>query len=378
MKTSSNSMQIEDSCSLLLFAEEGRMFNMLVDHAERFPEASPYLMLTILPFCAITVHDGVIFARKRFGKGLPFDTQDINSLRNRTKSLSSKGLSLRDYSEEAVSLTGQLSSYMKSHTGLLGPLLNAIQPDTSIVYHDGLPVLTSYVYVRYVAAEHDKGSPIPNEDDSRQLGYDIGKAAAINCVVADIAGIKAENCEAREFVTVSKDLHFSKLIAPVADKGIGNRACFFMLSELLTQINSVEALHKSGFFSDLLYLKFQTAALLTAARSIKSFTNSAMPAAAKFGCTEDGLKLLSSVIPREMRRAIEKTKRLRHAFVHYDFINLVGEEKCKGSAPFDVLESGIQMTVGISTKEYFANLHDAAIFVARGISNLIELPSPAG
>ncbi len=57
-------MQIEDSCSLLLFAEEGRMFSMLVDHAERFPEASPYLMLTILPFCAITVHDGVIFARK--------------------------------------------------------------------------------------------------------------------------------------------------------------------------------------------------------------------------------------------------------------------------------------------------------------------------
>lgn len=376
MKTSSNSMQIEDSCSLLLFAEEGRMFSMLVDHAKRFPEASPYLMLTILPFCAITVHDGVRFARKYLGSSLPSDTEDINRLRNRTKSLSADGLSFKDYSDETATVVAELSSLMKNHTGLLGPIINAIQPETSIVYHDGLPILTSYVHARYVEKKHGAGSPLLNEGENCQIGFDIGKAAAINCKVAESIGLTAESCEAEKFNVVSRDLHFPRLLAPLASKGVRNEACFFMLSELLTQINSVEALHRSGFFSDLLYLKFQSAALLTAVRSMKSFATSAMSSPAEFGCTADSIKLLSSAIPRKTRKAIEKTAGLRNAFVHYDFLTLVGEKECNGEPPLAILEKGIQKTVGTSIEEYYAMLQDSAACLSRNIAEAIELPSP--
>lgn len=172
MKTSSSSMQTEDSCSLLLFAEEGRMFNLLVDHTERFPETSPYLMLSILPFCAITVHDGVRFARKYFGSSIPSDTEDINRLRNRIKSLSASGLSFKDYSDETVTVVTELSSLMKNHTGLLGPILNTIQPETSIAYYDSLPILASYVFARYVEKKHETGSSLLNEEEYRQIGID--------------------------------------------------------------------------------------------------------------------------------------------------------------------------------------------------------------
>lgn len=376
MTIAPDSMQIADSCSLLLFAEEGRMFNLIVDHADRFPEQSPHLMLAILPFCAITVHDGVRFARKHFDSSLPFDSEDINRLRNRTKSLSENGLSFRDYSEKTVVLVAELSSYMKNHTGLLGPILNAIQPDTSIVYHDGLPILASYVHARYVEKRHGESSLLPGRDESHQIGFDIGKAASINCKVAESAGLKADNCKAEKFTTVSRDLHFSRLLAPLASKEIRNEACFFMLSELLTQINSVEALHRSGFFSDLLYLKFQSAALLTAVRSMKSFVNSAISSPAEFGCTEDGIKLLSLAIPRKTRKAIEKAESLRHAFIHYDFLTLVGKRECRDKPPLAILEEGIQKTMGFSTKEYYATLQDAATCVSKRIAEIIELPSP--
>lgn len=376
MKTSPNSIQIEDSCSLLLFAEEGRMFNLLVDHVERFPEASPFLMLTILPFCAITVHDGARFARKYFGSSIPSDTEDINRLRNRTKSLSANGLSFKDYSDETATLVAELSSLMKNHTGQLGPILNAIQPETSIVYYDGLPILALYVHARYVEKKRGTGSPLLSEEEYRQIGIDIGKAAAINCVVAKSTGLIAESCKAEEFNAESRDLYFPKLLAPLANKGIRNEACFFMLSELLTQINSVEALRGSGFFSDLLYLKFQSAAMVTAVRSMKSFVNTAMSSPAEFGCTADSIKLLSSTIPRKTRKAIEKTADLRNAFVHYDFPSLVGKKECNGEPPLAILEKGIQKTVGASIEEHYAILQDSAACLSRNITEAIELPSP--
>lgn len=377
MKTSSSSMQIEDSCSLLLFAEEGRMFNLLVDHTERFPETSPYLMLSILPFCAITVHDGVRFARKYFGSSIPSDTEDINRLRNRIKSLSASGLSFKDYSDETVTVVTELSSLMKNHTGLLGPILNTIQPETSIAYYDSLPILASYVFARYVEKKHETGSPLLNEEEYRQIGIDIGKAAAINCKVAESIGLTAESCAAERFNAVSRDLHFPKLLAPLANKGIRNEACFFMLSELLTQINSVEALHRSGFLSDLLYLKFQSAALLTTVRNMKSFANAAISSPAKFGCTTDSIKLLSSAItPREMRKAIEKTADLRNALVHYDFLTLIGEKECRDEPPLAILEKGVRKTAGTSTEEYYATLQDMAVYMSRKIAEAIELPSP--
>lgn len=353
------------------------MFRKIVDHSQRYPESSPYLMLAILPFCSITVHDGVRFARNILGIKLPFDSQDINRLRNRTKSLSSKGLTLQDYSKETSNLTNRLSSYMKNHTGLLGPLFNAIQPDTSIIYHDNLPILTSYVHARYIEKENVKESPIPEKECLIQLGEDIGRAASVNCIVADAIGLSQKDCTAQQFTAISRNQHFSKLLAPLAEKGISNRACFFMLSELLTQINSVEALHDSGFFSDLLYLKFQSASLLAAVRSIKGFTNFATASPASLECSKEGARMLAEIIPRAIRREVEKTAKLRNAFVHYDFQALIGFEQYKNENPSVILEKSIKCAAGVSTRDYYIRLNNSAKDISRRINDLVELPLPS-
>lgn len=49
-----------DACSILTFVEDGRMFYKLLDHRDRYPESTPDLMLTILPFCALAAHDGTV------------------------------------------------------------------------------------------------------------------------------------------------------------------------------------------------------------------------------------------------------------------------------------------------------------------------------
>lgn len=53
-----------DACSILTFVEDGRMFYKLLDHRDRYPESTPDLMLTILPFCALAAHDSVRFVKK--------------------------------------------------------------------------------------------------------------------------------------------------------------------------------------------------------------------------------------------------------------------------------------------------------------------------
>ena len=40
------------------------MFHKVIEHSRRYPEATPLLMLSILPFLALTVHDSVRFVRK--------------------------------------------------------------------------------------------------------------------------------------------------------------------------------------------------------------------------------------------------------------------------------------------------------------------------
>lgn len=50
-------------------------------HSRRdYPEATPLLMLSILPFLALTVHDSVRFVRKYFDATVPLDSNAVNRL----------------------------------------------------------------------------------------------------------------------------------------------------------------------------------------------------------------------------------------------------------------------------------------------------------
>lgn len=98
-----------DACSILLFVDEGRMFHKVIEHSRRYPEATPLLMLSILPFLALTVHDSVRFVRKYFDATVPLDSNAVNRLRNASKALSSKGLHIEEYALEAKAITSTLN-----------------------------------------------------------------------------------------------------------------------------------------------------------------------------------------------------------------------------------------------------------------------------
>lgn len=111
-----------DACSILLFVDEGRMFHKVIEHSRRYPEATPLLMLSILPFLALTVHDSVRFVRKYFDATVPLDSNAVNRLRNASKALSSKGLHIEEYALEAKAITSTLTASAKNHSGLFGDL----------------------------------------------------------------------------------------------------------------------------------------------------------------------------------------------------------------------------------------------------------------
>ena len=299
------------------------MFHKVIEHSRRYPEATPLLMLSILPFLALTVHDSVRFVRKYFDATVPLDSNAVNRLRNASKALSSKGLHIEEYALEAKAITSTLTASAKNHSGLFGDLLNAMQPDIAIVYCNGLPVSTSYNVARYVGL----------------------------------------------------DLHFSDLLIPLSCKGISNIACFFMLSDILTQLNSITVLRNSGFFSDALQMKFATTVLLAACRSISKFSRCVKPKPDRHECTSEGAEILSTMIPKSMRKEIERTSDLRNAFVHYDFSKLLDSKLGKCHDAGTILEMAIQSSVQKSVEEYLAWIVGTVDDLSKVISTLIELPA---
>lgn len=79
-----------------------------------------------------------------------------------------------------------------------------------------------------------------------QLGYELGLAAALN--FATVGMLENEltfdsaiyaSCS---FETSSRNVQYDALMKPLTSKGMANQTCFFLLSEILMQINSIGAL----------------------------------------------------------------------------------------------------------------------------------------
>lgn len=352
------------------------MFHKVIEHSRRYPEATPLLMLSILPFLALTVHDSVRFVRKYFDATVPLDSNAVNRLRNASKALSSKGLHIEEYALEAKAITSTLTASAKNHSGLFGDLLNAMQPDIAIVYCNGLPVSTSYNVARYVGrADGGLKGVLANPDVVSRLGFDIGQAASVNYYTVAQLGIEESSLVSNKFEAESLDLHFSDLLIPLSCKGISNIACFFMLSDILTQLNSITVLRSSGFFSDALQMKFATTVLLAACRSISKFSRCVKPKPDRHECTSEGAEILSTMIPKSMRKEIERTSDLRNAFVHYDFSKLLDSKLGKCHDAGTILEMAIQSSVQKSVEEYLAWIVGTVDDLSKVISTLIELPA---
>ena len=188
-------------------------------------------------------------------------------------------------------------------------------------------------------------------------------------------GIEESSLVSNKFEAESLDLHFSDLLIPLSCKCISNIACFFMLSDILTQLNSITVLRNSGFFSDALQMKFATTVLLAACRSISKFSRCVKPKPDRHECTSEGAEILSTMIPKSMRKEIERTSDLRNAFVHYDFSKLLDSKLGKCHDAGTILEMAIQSSVQKSVEEYLAWIVGTVDDLSKVISTLIELPA---
>ena len=359
-----------DPCSVLIFIDEGRMFHQLLDQSDRFPDTSPILMLTALPFCGLIVHDSVRFMNKYAKQPIPYDSQAVNRLRNHSKSLADTKMPVEEYAKSAQQIVDTLGATMKTHTGPFASVLNALQPDMGIFYYDKKPILTTYIISRYIGIER-----INDHESIKQLGYEMGQAAAINYEFTNLIGMDTSAYQSNRFETNHIDCHYSSLVQPLAEKGLSNQACFFALSEILTQMNSIDSLRKAGFFSEALYLKFGTSTLEAANKSISKLARYYGKDPESFNCTRQGLSIMSSVMPHETRKRIERIRPLRNAFIHYDFTRCIEKRSCHGLTENEVLDQAVNTVGFANTTEYLDWLHDTLCNCEERMSSLLELPT---
>lgn len=364
-----------DRYSFLVLWEEGCLFHRILNHLDIFPDSSSVLYLAVLPYCALIEHDSIKFINSKLGGCLPYEGERINKLRNLSKSLCSKGLSFEEYTDEVNYLLGVSSRYFKNHKGSFSFLANAIQPDVGVYYYKGLPICSTYTSARYLAekkpADIFGGEGVAS---AKNLGYDVGQSAAfLYCFSEKLFPGKGE-FTSREFVTKSNDFHLSNLLTPLALKEVDNAAVFFLLTDLLFQINSAISLLDCGVFTRRLWIKFATVNLFHGLKSIRSFLNHSFSSDCPFNFPRETLIQCGGIFPKDISKVIIKSENLRHALVHYDFekipSRIISEE---AHADYILIES-VRETLGMTIEEYEAFLTYACSEVSGRIICLTGFP----
>lgn len=363
-----------DQCSQFLFIKEGILFQKIQRHSERYPEAAAALSLTLLPFCGLIVHDGVRFVRNNFDSAIALDAQSVNRLRNATKSLSLESVKVEDYLAEIEEVTDHLKGLFKKHTGFFGGLANVLQPDVGISYCGELAVYTTYNVTRYLVRCNNGVDGALDRNSAFEIGEEIGKAASASYYLVEMLGIDACALEFQEFSLDSRDFHYHNLKKPLMEHGLSNPACFFMLCEMLTQLNSITALRQKSFLSDIVEMKLTLAALIVLSKSISKLSGYIAVTPSFESDSKKALRALGGVIPRKHRKILGRLQGLRNALVHYDFPGLLGSEFCDKATAEEILEAATKKTVGMEAAELLEWLRLRRNDISQNLSELLELP----
>lgn len=142
----------------------------------------------------------------------------------------------------------------------------------------------------------------------------------------------------------------------------------------VVQLNAVFALSENEMFDDVLRMKYGTAVLLALDGSISRFANCVMPKPSEYGFTADGALVLSTLVPKEVRKRVRASKDLRNAFVHYDFSGLLGMQACKGKSADELLIEATRKTVKMDPGDYLCWLDESMTMMTKRIDDLISLP----
>lgn len=363
-----------DVLSLMLFLDESRSIKQLSDQINSGSEEAPLLILTLLPFLGLMAHDGPRFVREHFGN-IPLDHQSVNRLRNASKSLSSKGLDVASYSEEVETTVQALraSQHMATDEALFGNLFQALHPNIEIVFSDRLPVCTTFNVARYIGGKDalNAGGGLKS-DVIKLLGFDIGQASAIFAATAEASGMDLGVYVPVSFPATAVKCRYETAKNPLAQRGLKSDTAFFMLTEMLTQLNSVLVLHKQGYFSDAMFVKYGTITAVSTRKSVNKLINYTKGQNAS-STDEASCDLLSTVLPKDIKRVLKKADGLRDALAHYDFIRLLGPKRGGESSPILILSYGLEKTVKMDVSEYLCWLDDAIRAISSGIEALVAL-----
>jgi len=351
--------------------EEGWMINRLLDHLKAFPSSTPILMLIMIPFLALTEHDGIKFVNKVADEPIPRDGERVHKIRNQMKSLGAKGIRFDEYSKETNDLLVGMSGAFKSHKGFLSKLSNAIQPDVGVYYYKYMPIGSTYSIARYMLDRESARDMLDNGiETARDIGFEFGKAGAFFHALAEQLFPEKGVIRYSEFVTQSNDVHLDGLLKPLASQGINDPAAFFFLTDLMMQINAIFALSDAGFFTRRLVLKYMTAALFNGLKSVRSFTRYAHGEKCSVAFSEDTVRRVDAVFSRATAKKVEKLEPLRHALVHYDFSAFPSTGRGERGQVDDALVQAVRCQMDMQVEGFEQFLIDAGQEV---VANIIEL-----
>lgn len=362
-----------DSFSIQLLIDEGLFFRRLLWHQQHYPNNSANLMIVALPFVAVIEHDSKPFVERVCGEKLPCEDRRLAQVRHLTKGLDSSKMNYDDYSSHAHRVISALSSSMKTHKGIIAPLLNSIQPDVGITYYKGMPVYGTY------SAAHlfTKDSPaILDKNDgqyAKEIGYSAGVSAALQYLLAEYYFQDKNLFIVEEYCAQSNDRRFSNLCASIADGVEDAAGVFFLLSELMMLLNAVESLRKAGFFEMSVWIKFQTITLYQMHRSVGILSGNLRKCPGR-SRTPEFLHNLDGLLSRENKRVMRRIRPLRNALIHYDFSESNYPKLNETEEPWAFLEEAVFQSTGYSLPEYIEFLAGVGANYRQGLARLLSFP----
>lgn len=367
---------IEQELCRLLLASEARFLGRLYRHSQLYQESSPILMLTAAPFLSILEYGAAPYASHVLRAEIRPVGDRTAEVRHRTKVLADTKTDYARYAVQANAVRDESRSHFESNAG---PLRRLLQPDVGVFYHQGMPVCSSYTYMRLMTGDdsalfYDEGQ---SETFHKGFGFELGQlGASLYASQASLeeAFLLASISDLEEFEVTANDYRYKTLVKPFLSLGTNDHAAFFLLSELMFQLWSVDAFSQRGLIDGLLWVKLAVVTLDTTWKSLVAFESQAHGPRSE-AYSERLLGEIGTLLTREERKTIKRAHRVRNAMVHYDF----GESNVPDSSGCgnvqDLLESAIVGNVDMPLKDYVTFLSESCERIAGRISDLLSFPN---
>ena len=354
-------------CSKIL-VEEGIFIQRIMHQHNTYPDAASALTLTVMPLLALIEHDSIPYLEKKYNLNLPKESQDLVRIRHKTKSIDSRYLNYQEYAKGAARII-EISKKSFKEKGIARFLPSSLVKNIGISYFNGMPIFSTFS-VANVLDDNDESLWNNSKEYCSSVGYYAGSTCAIHYCLAEQLIEDKRLFLSNEFTVTANDYTYSSLVNKKMIEKTNDECVFFFLSEQLLRLSSIKALQESGFLEKTLWLKLATIYLFHAHKAIENFIGFAYKPSEKFTYSRILLSQCSEVFSRDEKKKIKKMKKLRNAFVHYDFECLI-DTAVSNSRNFDfLLETVIESVMGMNLSQYELFLSTA---IDRTVINLMTI-----